>query len=253
MKYLNVILLSLFLISCVKENRNDCPCSLFLDFSSLDSVRFGKVYVDIRDDSSFEYRDTVCSEDYSSPYLVEVPQKDIYINVYCADNQKIGLPFVLNDDGDFPQLWLYHSKTDARHDSLREVVVLHKNFCRISLNVKSRESLSACLFHIKSNLLGYDYKGNSVDGESVRSLNPDNNGSADFIVPRQKDNSLILNVLDGESVLRSFALGEYISASGYDWTNPDLEDISITLDLAHSVLNLYYGLWEKTFSFEIEI
>ena len=59
-------------------------------------------------------------------------------------------------------------------------------------------------------------------------------------LPVQMDGSLRLNVMayDG-TLLRSFALGEYILQSGYDWNAEDLEDIRIEVDIVHSSLLLY--------------
>ena len=73
------------------------------------------------------------------------------------------------------------------------------------------------------------------------------------MLPRQKDASLILEVEDAKGNSKIFALGQYIVASGYDWTLPDLDDVSVTLDYAMTEIRLVIGGWESVYRYDIEI
>ncbi|MBO7547737.1 MAG: hypothetical protein J6T07_04760, partial [Bacteroidales bacterium] len=50
--------------------------------------------------------------------------------------------------------------------------------------------------------------------------------------------ALLLTLIAGAFPLRSFAVGEYLAAAGYDWTAPDLEDIRLEIDLASTAVRL---------------
>jgi hypothetical protein len=56
-----------------------------------------------------------------------------------------------------------------------------------------------------------------------------------------------------EGTVRSFALGNYMLEAGYDWTAPDLEDLSLQLDLSLTAITFRTTLWEKVIPLQIEI
>jgi len=58
---------------------------------------------------------------------------------------------------------------------------------------------------------------------------------------------------DGTDVLKTFALGEYVTASGYDWSAESLDDITIGLDYSLSHVTLKIEGWEKELHFDVEI
>ena len=83
----------------------------------------------------------------------------------------------------------------------------------------------------------------------------DSDGSDTFFVnlPRQWDDSLLMKVDTGDKVVKTFPLGQYIRESGYDWNTPDLEDITIDLDIAVTHLSVVIQGWEKEYKFDVVI
>ena len=73
------------------------------------------------------------------------------------------------------------------------------------------------------------------------------------VLPRQMDASLMLVIDDGGGSPQAFALGQYIVSSGYDWTAPDLEDITVTLDYALTEIRLIISGWDSVYEYEMEI
>ena len=71
-------------------------------------------------------------------------------------------------------------------------------------------------------------------------------------LPRQKDASLKLSVLEKTSVLKTFALGNYICQSGYDWTAENLQDIVVKIDYACTRVSIVVGPWEHSYDVDIE-
>jgi hypothetical protein len=57
----------------------------------------------------------------------------------------------------------------------------------------------------------------------------------------------------GTSVLKTFALGEYIHASGYDWSAADLEDITVGIDYTRTKLIISVLGWDDVYEFDVVI
>ena len=70
-------------------------------------------------------------------------------------------------------------------------------------------------------------------------------------VPRQMDASLMLEVEDENGISKSFAIGEYIMASGYDWNAEDLSDITVTLDYYITGVTVLVQKWDDEFVFDL--
>jgi hypothetical protein len=63
----------------------------------------------------------------------------------------------------------------------------------------------------------------------------------------------MLVVDDGSDSTRYFALGQYIVDSGYDWTSPDLGDITVTLDYALTEISIRIEGWDGVHRYEVVI
>ena len=82
-------------------------------------------------------------------------------------------------------------------------------------------------------------------------MHTDAEGMCQLALPRQTDDSLVLEVHDDTGVLRAFALGEYVAASGYDWDADDLKDITISLDYALTRIVIEVGDWREEYYFDV--
>ena len=80
---------------------------------------------------------------------------------------------------------------------------------------------------------------------------PGTEGNLQAGLPRQVDASLLLEVDDGTSVQKTFALGEYIISSGYDWTAEELEDMTVTLDYQITYVKITVSGWDKEYFYNI--
>lgn len=77
--------------------------------------------------------------------------------------------------------------------------------------------------------------------------------SCSFRLPRQMDNSLQLVISAPGAPRRTFALGNYIARSGYDWNAYDLDDIIMNLDFAENGFTVTVGEWTITEEFDVLI
>lgn len=237
----------------VKEDRSGCPCRLVLDFSETDTeaIPYADVYVCSYE--GFRSVGRVESVAFGEEYVVYVSRGGVRLNVlYGAEGN-------VSDDGsleipsgyDCPRIYTYSSYVDTDHETAFERVKVRKNHCVITVHVGDRDF--PYFLDVRGDVCGYGADGSPADGSFLYAMRPDGDGVCTVVVPRQKDRSLMLDVDDGTDVLKTFALGEYVAASGYDWDAENLEDITVSLDYSLSHIMLKIEGWEKELHFDVEI
>lgn len=217
-------------------------------------------------------------------YSYVVPKGDIDLAVaYSAD----GLAGELNSSGKWieidegrpcPSIWTCCEKVSARADRVTVPVRLHKNFCRIDIRVRDVDGEEFPFkLRVRGNVNGYGLDGKPARGSffcdaeraetegsgfGTESEVPcsgtasENTGSGHgyaVTVPRQTDDSLTLEIVTDDGVVKSFAIGNYIASSGYDWTSADLKDICLEIDYARTVILFTIDKWTHSEQFEVVI
>lgn len=277
----------------VKEDRDLCPCTLVLEFPGEDAERLQEgVTVCMRgysDGDGFSLCDTISTGQSASggvsdgvSYSYVVPKGDIDLAVaYSAD----GLAGELNSSGKWieiderrpcPSIWTCCEKVSARADRVTVPVRLHKNFCRIDIQVRDVDGEEFPFkLRVRGNVNGYGLDGkpargaflcdaesaetegsgteSEVPGSGTASENTGSGHGYAVTVPRQTDDSLILEIVTGDGVAKSFAIGNYIASSGYDWTSADLKDICLEIDYARTVISFTIDKWTHSEQFEVVI
>lgn len=264
----------------VKEDRDLCPCTLVLEFPSEDAERLKNgVTVCMRgySDDGFSLCDTLLAGQAASSggpdtisdkwsYSYVVPKGDIDLAVaYSAD----GLAGELNSSGRWieidegrpcPSIWTCCEKVSARADRVTVPVRLHKNFCRIDIQVRDVDGEEFPFkLRVRGNVNGYGLDGKPARGAFLCDAERSETESAGYghgyavTVPRQTDDSMTLEIVTGDGVAKSFAIGNYIAASGYDWTSADLKDICLEIDYARTVISFTIDKWTYSEQFEVVI
>lgn len=257
----NIVILILMLTvsmiagSCsVKEDRSTCPCRLYLDFTLTDTLVTPQVSVFVSgSDADRSHKDIKASE-FMPEYIIEVPRDIVHLNVYAGLE---GLPFtqqglVIPTGEQCPELYSFSEPVDARGEIAASSVDMHKNHCVMSVIIKKDDDLSYGLC-VKSNVCGYDQNGAPLPGPFAYSPESEEDGTYRVVLPRQIDSDMRLEVDDGADVLRSFALGQYIVAGGYDWAAEDLEDVEVEIDWSCTSITLTVKGWEWVEEYEIVI
>lgn len=249
------------LCSCsIKEDRQGCPCRLYLDFSEADPVRNPELVLNISDGNGLVWSDTLRAEScdgglYPSEYMVEVPRNGVYVNVWS------GVPAeFLADSGliipsgrDCPPVYMHNASVGTDGEIAYDSVVLHKNYCSLTLNFVQPEDGFPYRLRLSGLVDGYCLDGSLKFGEFLCPLELSSVGSTVVNVPRQADGSLCLHLTEDGTLLKTFAVGNYIEASGYDWNALDLGDLTIDIDYSNAKVTLKTSLWEETFSYEFVI
>lgn len=271
----------------VKEDRDLCPCTLVLEFPREDADRLQDgITVCMRgySDDVFSLCDTLLAGRAASDgspdtisdkgsYSYVVPKGDIDLAVaYSAD----GLAGKLNSSGKWieidegrpcPSIWTCCEKVSARADRVTVPVRLHKNFCRIDIQVRDVDGEEFPFkLRVRGNVNGYGLDGkpargaflcdaerSETEGSGTASESTGSGHGYAVTVPRQTDDSLILEIVTGDGVAKSFAIGNYIAASGYDWTSADLKDICLEIDYARTVISFTIDKWTHSEQFEVVI
>lgn len=238
----------------VKEKRDTCPCRMILDFSEVDV----NAYADMRVFVSGE-AETLCDE-YSVPegffpmYEILIPRSDVAVNVYSGEEDcfKRGEGIVIPYGEDCPRIFMHSAIVNASGESVRDTVIMHKNHCVVELYIDNDDDLEYDL-RVKGNISGYGRDGSPVKGEFSFIPVPDAECRYMVIIPRQVDESLLLEIDDGTEVLKTVSLGKLIAAGGYDWEASDLEDLTVHIDWAMTSVTVAVSGWDWVYESEIVI
>lgn len=252
---LSTICAVMLVSSCsVKEDRDVCPCRLMLDMDEVDTslVRSAELIVTTPD--GFCFRDTLDAACLIDGCVVDVPRGVVGVGVYFGaggnvdDTGKLGIDY----GNECPHVYMHSSNVETKGESVVEKVQMRKNHCVMTIQVQTEKAFPFRL-EAKGQVDGYESDGRPSVGEFMYAMYTDAAGSCQLALPRQRNNSLILEVHDDTDMLRSFALGEYVAASGYDWSAADLKDITVSLDYALTRVVISVEEWSDEYVFDVII
>lgn len=252
---LSLFLCILLSAGCVKENREDCPCRLIVDLSDVDTSRISSVDVILSGSDGFVYQGHRSAESYPEDKVIFIPGTDVFMNVCYGDRGMMTSEGLRIPEGkDCPPVYMCSALIEASgREFVRKSVNMCKNHCVMTIFVEDTGDDSLSDMVVKGNVCGYDCVGNPLAGSF--SCNPEvlDESSYMLVLPRQTDASLVLEVRDGSDVLKTFALGEYIKACGYDWVERDLKDMTVCIDYARTLISISVRGWDEVYEFDIVI
>lgn len=222
---------AVFAACSVKEDREKCPCILIVSSPEDALMRL------CSDDGTFSFEGQVRG---GVNRRVEVPRKKLsysFFNLCDAlfDEHGIYIP----PGSESPPVRQMCGTVVAAGESVTLPVTLRKSHCFLTLDVHSLADPSApgipqvC---VGGGVCGWYSSGDLRRGPFSVRMEP-REGLCTVCLPRQADNSLTLTV-SVAGVARTFALGELLASDGYDWMAPDLEDLSVYIDYAATVLDI---------------
>lgn len=250
-RFVLCILVALLSVGCsLKENRLDCPSSVCLDLSEVEQRQ---VTVCVPEEDIFRQVNT---EDSLMFRFQTKSRNPLIVSVFHGQGQclypdgEVRIPY----GEDSPQLYSFYSEIHPEEIEVTLPVILLKNHCRLTLEFAAEDLPGITEITVLGNVDGYKSSGEVSQGRFKVELSLDEiDKSTSLILPRQIDNSLVLEASFEDRMLRTFALGEYIDKSGYDWTAENLSDLDVLIDLAHYTVFVTSSLWDEPKYFEIEI
>ena len=243
------ILLPLLLIpSCsVKENRAVCPCGLTLELAGL-PVR--PVVLSVVGEG-YSWTEVVHAD---TALVLPVPKGEVAVSAVGGALAEGDGSVRIPEGEEAPPLYLYHADVSTEAEQVVLPVVLHKQFCTLALRFKGPPGYGPPFEVAVAGFYGgWRPDGSPAPGPFSRRLLPGSDGGAVLRLPRQGDDSLLMHIVFSDQVVRTFALGSYIAAAGYDWSAPDLEDLTLTVDISLTSVTISSDLWTRTEDIELWI
>ena len=253
------VALLLFFCSCtILEDRSGCPCILRLDLSDSSNSIYDTLMVSVRSEDGFLMNALVGREDYGKELLVKIPTREgVRVNVlqkeameYYSDPDASGLR--IPPGTECPETYMYSDFCPTWAEESTDTVRLSKNYCGVSLKFVSNVA-DKFATTIVGNVCGYELDGNPAEGEFRYDPAFDEESASFFRLPRQSDSSLRLQITSADGSTRSFALGNYIIESGYDWSAPQLDDIVVMVDYVSTSVSITVNDWNIMEYFDVVI
>lgn len=244
--------LSAMMVACtVKEDRSSCPCLLALDFADVDTTLVQMAEVSLTRRGTEVWSDTVDVSRRVGRYNTYVPRDVLHVRVWSGTGgfaSRDGLSIPLGQD--CPEIYMHNSYVETDGEYCHEEIDMHKGYCVMTVVVKG-EDIFPLRMTVKGFVSGYSYEGLPHAGDFEYVLKDgDLNSGYQVVLPRQKDSSLLL-MIDDEGESKAFAIGRYIIDSGYDWSSPDLEDVTVTVDYALTEIRLSIKGWESVYVYDM--
>lgn len=230
--------------SCsVKEDRESCPCTLYITLEHLQSSPV-KIVVDSKNGQEVfqAYGDTVV--------LARPGKGRISVNAVAGatvnPDGKVEIPYGF----DSPPVYLFSREMDVTGKDADSVKVqLHKHFCKLSIAFSGPPGWGEPYWtEVQGPVNGLHWDGTPAEGPFSCRLDD----GMSIRLPRQfPEQTLLMDITMPDRVVRTFDLGYYLDLAGYDWTGADLEDRTLEINLSVTALTLRIGHWSTVIPLEI--
>ena len=249
-----MVSMSVFAGCSVKEERGGCPCRLFLDMTAVDMQAMSPLSLFVSADGYLAHEAVLDAGKVPDIYEVYVSRTDLDVIGWSGGEDYItkdGLAIPLGYD--CPPIFIHSSQVRAEGESVCDTVRMRKNHCAMNIRFMNAERFAAMT--VRGGVAGFDSRGKPKPGEFKAYCKMDTleNSSAKVILPRQIGDSLHLDVEGFDGKVKTFPLHEYIAATGYDWSEPDLKDLDLNLNYTLTSVSLIVSGWDEEFTFNVVI
>ena len=243
----------------MKEDRDQCPCILKIVYAEDDALMIAegvRICLDgAAEGQAFKHSDTAVTIISGLEVSLKAWRGDLdVLSLYPADAERMDEDgecwFRIREGSSCLEIWTAHSRANTGSDRSVVNCNLRKNHCRLRIIFNGTGNYE---IRARGNVCGYGYDGKPYPGRFQADAETDDDGSLYVCVPRQKDNSLMLDLISGDGGVRSFAIGNYLAESGYDWNSDDLHDATINIDYAATAVTFTIDKWSRTLQFETVI
>ena len=245
---LRILVPLLLLSSCsIKENRADCPCALTLELTGLPvrPVVLGVV------GEGFSLTEVIHAD---TVLVVPVPKGDLAVSAVGGALAEGDGSVRIPPGEEAPPLYLFYADVSTAAEQVVLPITLHKQFCTLELFFSGPPGYGPPFeVGVEGSYGGWLPDGSPLTGAFSRRLLPGSDGRAVLRLPRQGDDSLLMHIVFSDQIVRTFALGSYIAASGYSWSAPDLADLTLNVDISLTSVTVSTDLWSRTEEIELFI
>ena len=230
----------LFSSCSILEDRTACPCALTLEISDLP---VDPAVVSVAGEG-YSFLEVVHAD---TLMLLPVPKEELSVSVVGGALAEGDGSVRIAEGEEAPPLYLFHADVPAFDEQVTLPVLLRKQYCRLELLFTGPPGYGPPFeVQVEGHFDGWLRDGSPSEGPFSRRLLPGADGRAALRLPRQGDNSLLMHIVFSDRIVRTFALGSYIAASGYDWSALDLADLSLQVDISLTTITISTDAWTKT-------
>ena len=243
------LLLPLLLVpSCsIKEDRTACPCSLTVELTDL-PVR--PVVLRVTGEG-YTMTEVVHAD---TALVLLVPKGEMAVSAVGGALAEGDGSVRIQEGEDAPPLYLFYADVSTAAEQVVLPISLHKQYCTLELLFKGPPGYGPPFeVAVEGFYGGWEPDGSPAPGPFSRRLLPGSDGRATLRLPRQGDDSLLMHIVFSDQVVRTFALGSYMAAAGYDWTDQDLEDLTLQVDISLTSVTISSDMWTRTEDIELWI
>ena len=238
----------------IKEDRGECPCRLFLDMTDVDRSVMSPLALYITAGGVTVCDEVLDSAELSGDRVIEVPREELSVVAWGGCGKEVSASGLLIPLGeDCPPVYIHASSLRADGECVSDTLRMRKNHC--VLDIMLQDTDVPYRLAVRGNVSGFDPTGKPSEGEFYVPMSVDTVSTCSVAVclPRQLGDDLYLDVSDGDGKTRTFHLSRYMAAAGYDWTEPDLKDLSLTLNYTLAAMTLMIQGWTEEFIFDVVI
>ena len=241
----------------IKEDRTPCPCWLSIDFAKVSQKN---VNVAAWGDSELFF-ERIAVTDYPDAGSFEKTVPKGYVNTSVVSGERemfrSGARLNIPVGHDADSIYAHAGYVECLGEFASDTAVMHKQFARVFMNVEIPQGLRyPYTFTACSDVCGMDMRDLSpVEGEFRVDLDLDEENICMFCLPRQRESggNLKLLIYEGNEVIETIPLAEWINQMGYNWLKKDLEDIYVGVDYAKAEVSISIKGWDEGYSFKVEI
>ena len=257
MKLLPTLLCSVIIVSIascsIKEDRSECPCVLTVTLHETT----GKVMISGWSDGRRIINDILKPDDKECTAKYRVPRDRCVISAFRGYEELVLSNDVLliPEGSQMSCLYACASVIDTDSETSVYKVNFKKNHVKVNLSFRNSDT-GLCPYNIqvRGTVAGIEMKTLSpVRGSFVCTPETNDGKGYEFVIPRQMDESLSVDLMRGNEKYDTIALGRIIASTGYDWTADELADIDLVIDLPRGEISITVSGWDGPFSTTVTI
>lgn len=256
--------------SCtVKEPRDGCPCLLKLDLDEvIASGRYDKAVATLGPCSGASIgQEMIDVAPYAGTgYEKTVPRSLVRTSLVCGFKNSIFRSDTIRVNPNLPAdpIWAFALEKECTEEVETVHVSLHKQYCRMNFVAAGEADMQGYPYVLRvragcSGMRLYDLQ--PVEGDFSAVVREDSVGRLSLDVPRQKENELLLEMLDRTAfekgnieVVYRLDLGRKLAQTGYEWAAVDLDDVTVKIDYARASFSVEVLPWNDDYRYsELEI